>query len=119
LPQDKLAGLEPAFRGKVVAILQELAGKGWKPFVAEGLRTQSQQDEKVRLGYSRTRNSRHLTGHAADIVDRRWGWGGPAASTSHQFWQDLGTAARARGLTWGGDWRSFKDVAHIEVPRGG
>ena len=51
---------------------------------------------------------------AADIVDRRYGWGGPAKNLGFKFWKDLGAAARAEGLTWGGDWRSFKDVAHVQ-----
>lgn len=117
VPMKNLAGLQADFRAKVIAILKELAGKGWKPVVAEGLRTKAQQRIKVQKGYSKTMNSRHLTGHAADIIDRRYGWGGPAANLNFAFWNDLGAAARARGLTWGGDWKSFKDVAHVQVPR--
>lgn len=117
VPMRNLDGLQADFRVKVIAILKELAGKGWKPVVAEGLRTRAQQAEKVRLGYSKTMNSAHLLGLGADIVDRRYAWGGPAASTSYAFWTDLGTAARAQGLIWGGDWKKFKDVAHVEAPR--
>lgn len=36
--------------------------------VIEGLRTRERQRELVRTGFSRTMNSRHLTGHAVDIV---------------------------------------------------
>ncbi|MEY3014686.1 MAG: hypothetical protein RIT45_3421 [Pseudomonadota bacterium] len=117
VPMRNLDGLEANFRAKVVTILKELAGKGWKPVVAEGLRTRAQQAEKVRLGYSKTMNSAHLLGLGADIVDRRYAWGGPAANTEFQFWKDLGLAARAQGLIWGGDWKKFKDVAHVEAPR--
>lgn len=109
-----LSGLQPAFRAKVERVLRRLQAEGWQPFVAEGLRTRAQQREKVRRGYSRTMNSRHLSGRAADIVDRRWGWGGPAKDDDHPFWRALGRAAAAEGLTWGGNWRSFKDVAHLQ-----
>ncbi len=112
--RSNLSGLQPDFRAKVERVLRRLQAKGWQPRVAEGRRTRAQQAEKVRRGYSRTMNSRHLTGRAADIVDRRWGWEGPAADTNHRFWRDLGAAAKAEGLTWGGDWRSFKDVAHVQ-----
>ncbi|RMG10516.1 MAG: hypothetical protein D6731_17305 [Planctomycetota bacterium] len=109
-----LAGLEPAFRARVEAVLARLRAKGWQPYVAEGRRTLAQQREKVRRGVSRTLRSRHLLGLAADIVDRRYGWGGPAANLRFAFWRDLGAAAHAEGLTWGGDWRSFPDVAHVQ-----
>jgi len=38
-----------------------------------------------------------------------------AAATSFAFWKDLGRIAKAHGCAWGGDWKSFKDVAHIEL----
>lgn len=41
-----------------------------------GLRTQREQDELVRRGVSETRNSRHLTGRALDVVP--WIDGGPS-----------------------------------------
>ena len=36
--------------------------------IIEGLRTQARQQELVRRGFSKTMRSRHLTGHAVDIV---------------------------------------------------
>ncbi len=59
---------------------------------------------------SRGSGRKHRAGLAADIVDRRYGWGGPAANTNHPFWRDLGEAARIEGLGWGG----FKDAAHVQ-----
>ena len=112
-----LSGLEPDFRARVKRVLRRLEAKGWQPYVAEGRRTKAQQREKVRLGYSKTMRSKHLVGRAADIVDRRYGWGGPAVKWSFRFWRDLGQAARAEGLTWGGDWKRFKDVAHVQRSR--
>ena len=102
---------------QVVSILKELAGKGYKPMVAEGLRTKEQQAVKVKMGYSKTMNSMHLYGLAADIVDRRWGWGGEASNQNHPFWKALGAAAHGQGLVWGGDWKKFVDVAHVQEPR--
>jgi hypothetical protein len=55
-----------------------------------------------------------VEGNAADLVDKRYGWGGPAAKAGFQFWKDLGEIARKHGCRWGGDWKSFKDVAHVE-----
>ena len=54
--------------------------------------------------------------YAADIVDERWGWEGPAKDLNHQFWNDLGRFAKAAGLEWGGDWKKpRKDVAHVQM----
>jgi peptidoglycan L-alanyl-D-glutamate endopeptidase CwlK len=36
--------------------------------VIEGLRTIERQKELVRKGFSKTMNSRHITGHAVDVV---------------------------------------------------
>lgn len=111
-------GLDPTFSSKVKQILVQLTEKGWKPRVASGLRTVEQQQEKINQGRSSLndpRSSKHVQGLAADIIDSRYGWNGPAADLNFQFWNDLGEAARAAGLAWGGDWKSFKDVAHIEA----
>ena len=111
-------GLDEDFSPKVKSVLRALHAKGWQPRVAEGFRTIEQQQEKIDAGHSSLKdpnNSKHVQGLAADIIDQRWGWGGEASDTNHQFWQDLGEAARAEGLTWGGDWKSFKDVAHVEA----
>ena len=110
-----LDGLEPEFESRVINILKILTEKGWRPRVAEGLRDLEQQKEKVRKGYSKTLNSKHLKGLAADIIDSRYGWGGEASDLDFEFWLDLGEAAKSQGLIWGGDWKKFKDVAHVEM----
>ena len=112
-----IESLEPEVREKVRRVLVKLEQKKWQPKVAEGRRTKAEQAEKFRRGVTTTMNSKHLCGIAADIVDKRYAWGGPAANTNFQFWQDLGAAAKSEGLDWGGDWKSFKDVAHVEAAR--
>lgn len=124
--------LEAKFKPIVLEIMTRLEAKGWQPIVAEGRRTLAQQKEKVRLGYSKTLNSYHLTGMAADIVDKRYMWNIPL---SHQYWKDQGAivnelAKSNPGLQWGGDWgkgyqrylnyllgktKYFVDVAHCEL----
>ena len=88
--------------------------------VIEGLRSRARQQELVNRGASRTMNSRHLTGHAVDIVpldDRgriSWDWPlyYPLAAAVKQAAQEVGVP-----VTWGGDWRTFKDGPHWELPR--
>jgi hypothetical protein len=106
-------GFYPDFRTKIDKVLADMTARGYQPTVASGMRTQAEQDEKVRQGYSKTRNSHHLHGRAADIVDKRWGWNGPKDELE-KYWQALGEAAAAQGLTWGGNWKNFRDPAHLQ-----
>ena len=115
---DNLDGLDPIFVSQVQQVLSRLTEKGWQPKVAEGLRSIEQQQQKIDQGYSsleHSRDSKHVQGLAVDIIDSRYGWAGPASDLDFQFWHDLGQAAKEVGLTWGGDWKTFKDVAHVEV----
>lgn len=68
------SSIDPRFRPTVLEILEKLEARGYQPIVVEGKRTLAQQREKVRLGYSTTMNSYHLTGLAADICDKREMW---------------------------------------------
>ena len=87
--------------------------------VIEGLRSPARQAELVRTGASRTLNSRHLTGHAIDVVALvdgkvRWDWPlYPRIATAFK------QAARSRGvkLVWGGDWIRLRDGPHFELDR--
>ena len=86
--------------------------------VLEGMRTMSRQRKLVASGASRTLRSRHLTGHAVDIaplVDGKVSWDWPIyhrlAPTIKRAAQDVGVK-----IEWGGDWRSFKDGPHWQLP---
>lgn len=86
--------------------------------VLEGLRTQSQQKKLVAAGASRTMRSRHLTGHAVDLGawvggKVRWDW-----PLYHQLAVAVKQAASEVGvpIEWGGDWRTFKDGPHWQLP---
>ena len=87
--------------------------------VTEGLRTPARQKKLVEAGASRTLNSRHLTGHAVDLAARvagqiRWDW-----PLYHQLAVAMKRAAAELHLplTWGGDWKRFRDGPHFELPR--
>lgn len=122
----------PVFRLALLKVLADLRAKNWQPEIRELIRTPEQQKAKMKAGYSKTMRSWHVpstygklptedgrvqevNGQAADIVDRRYAWGGPAANLNFQFWKDLGAAAQKFGCSWGGNWKSFRDVAHIEI----
>lgn len=86
--------------------------------VLEGLRTPERQAKLVAAGASQTLRSRHLTGHAVDLgawVDGqvRWDW-----PLYHKIADAMKAAAKELRvpLEWGGDWRTFKDGPHFQLP---
>lgn len=87
--------------------------------VIEGLRTSARQAELVKSGASRTANSRHLTGHAVDLMATvagrgRWDW--PLYARLSEY---VLRAAQVEGVpvVWGGSWPKFRDGPHFELPR--
>lgn len=119
-------------------IMLKLEELGYEPYVAQGLRTQSEEATHVADGTSQTMHSYHLLGLAVDIVDKRWGWNIPVV---HKFWWDLYQTAKTSqavrngylryGIVWDHPEREdlykealdsgkkevpwFADVAHIEL----
>lgn len=92
--------------------------------VTEGLRTKERQRKLLLSGASTTMKSRHLTGHAVDLValvdldgdgrfEVRWDW-----PLYHRLAGWMKTAAREEGvpIEWGGDWKTFKDGPHFQLP---
>lgn len=84
--------------------------------ITEGLRTKERQRELVASGASKTMNSRHLTGHAVDVVaylgsDVRWDWA--LYVTIAEAFQK---AARELGvpIVWGGCWSRLDLVMDID-----
>ena len=114
---SNLRGIHPDLRRVIDRALQESA---LDFTVIEGLRTQERQAQLVASGASKTMNSRHLTGHAVDLLPI--GLDGKAAF-AWPLYDKLGpavkAAAKAEGvaIVWGGDWMSFKDGPHFELDR--
>jgi peptidoglycan LD-endopeptidase CwlK len=113
---NNLRGIHPDLRRVIDRALQD------SPLdfvVIEGLRTVDRQKQLVASGASRTMNSRHLTGHAVDLMPI--GPGGPAFDWP--LYDQLGPAVKLAAdnlgvaLDWGGDWKSFRDGPHFELDR--
>ena len=86
--------------------------------VLEGVRTLDRQKKLLASGASTTLNSRHLTGHAVDLgawVDGTVSWHWPHY---HKIADAMKQAAEELGieLEWGGDWKSFPDGPHFQLP---
>jgi peptidoglycan L-alanyl-D-glutamate endopeptidase CwlK len=86
--------------------------------VTEGPRTEARQRELVASGASQTMRSRHLTGHAVDLVayvgsEIRWDW-----PLYHKIAAAMDAAALTEGvpLEWGGRWTTLRDGPHFQLP---
>lgn len=113
---ERMQGVHPDLV-KVVMLAIELTEVDFG--VTEGLRTIERQREYVARGASKTMNSRHLTGHAVDLVayigaEVRWDW-----PLYHKIADAMKRAAKELNvpIVWGGDWTSFKDGPHFELNR--
>lgn len=83
-----------------------------------GRRTVEEQRRLVKAGASTTMNSRHLTGHAVDLVayldgEVRWDW-----PLYDRIATVMKMAAQEERVTieWGGSWDTFKDGPHFQLP---
>lgn len=114
--KDRLKGVHPDLV-KVVEHAIEITTVDFA--VLEGLRTPERQKVLKEAGASQTLNSRHITGHAVDLgawVDGevRWDW-----PLYNQIAKAMKAAAAELNIPieWGGDWRTFKDGPHFQLPR--
>ena len=91
--------------------------------VIEGVRTKARQQQLYKQGATKTMNSRHLTGHAIDIVPYPLDWEdtkafGELAKAMFEASRQLKIPIR-----WGGDWNrngrsddeTFYDGPHFEL----
>lgn len=86
--------------------------------VIEGMRTEARQQILFDSGATNTLRSRHLTGHAVDMaawVDGRTDWSWPLYRKIAKAMK-LSANMLNTPLEWGGDWRTFKDGPHFQLP---
>lgn len=111
----RLEGVHP----DLVRIVKKAAAMSNLDFtVLEGVRTLERQRQLVAEGASKTLKSRHLTGHAVDLAPMIGGkisWDWPLYNRLAKIVK-AAAAEEKLPLTWGGDWRTFKDGPHWELP---
>ena len=115
--EQKLASLHPPFRKKIEAVLRDMRAEGWDAKIFVGWRSLEKQAELVRAGRSKVYFSFHNASVdestpaalAVDIVSTSKGW------NDMDFFKALGRVGKSHGLYWGGDWKSFRDYAHLQA----
>jgi len=111
-----LKGIHPDLR----IVIDRALNEGPLDFIViEGLRTEDRQRQLVASGASQTMNSRHLTGHAVDLLPI----GPNGAEFSWPLYDKLGPAIERIAeeenvkIVWGGRWKSLRDGPHFELDR--
>ena len=115
--KSKLIGVHPDLVAVVERAMEISTEQDFT--VLEGLRTKERQRRLVRDGKSQTMNSRHLTGHAVDLapvvngsISWDWDYYWELERVMKQASKELGVP-----IEWGGDWITFKDGPHWQLPR--
>lgn len=118
--EEKINTLDVKMRPKVRAVLKEMTALGFQPKIYFAWRSLYEQKEIVAAGNSKVNFSFHTAykdgvpnAYAVDIIDKRWAWSDDAAKNG--FWKALGAAGKKQGLIWGGDWKGFPDLAHLQL----
>ncbi len=125
LSQDTGEGVHP----HLMAVYQRASAlakqQGDTIIIKDALRTVEEQAKYVREGHSKTMNSRHIpaangVGHALDLTMPYQG-----AQSDKQDWvqvrkvnEYMQNASKELNIPieWGGDWKSFKDGFHWQLP---
>ena len=113
--QAKLKGVHP----DLVRVILRAARDGAPRFVVtEGLRTVARQRQLFAAKATRTMKSRHIHGFAVDIAPVVGGKASYDWPAYYPLARAIKAAAKAEKvpLRWGGDWVSFKDGPHWELP---
>lgn len=113
--RDRLTGVHP----DLVSVVNRALEISEIDFaVLEGVRSKAKQEQLLAAKATTTLRSRHLTGHAVDLGavvagTVRWDW--PLYDKIADAMKD---AAEQLGipLEWGGDWKTFKDGPHFQLP---
>lgn len=111
---SRLQGVHP----DLVRVVKTAAAMSDLDFtVLEGLRTVERQKQLFAQKATKTMNSRHLTGHAVDIAPMIGGkisWDWPLYNRLAKIVKAAAVAENV-AVTWGGDFRTFKDGPHWEL----
>lgn len=129
---EKLVGVHPRLARIVPRILTAMELLGHPMLVTAGVRTAEEQAALYAQGRTApgsivtnadgvVKKSNHQPkgdgyGHAVDcaFVDDH----GTASWADSHPWRLYGEMAKALGCKWGGDWTTFTDRPHIELPEG-
>jgi peptidoglycan L-alanyl-D-glutamate endopeptidase CwlK len=109
---DRLKGVDSTL---VTIITKSAENLPFDVTVSEGLRSIETQKKYVAEGKSKTMNSKHLTGEAADLYPIVGG------AIDNSKFKELADEIKKQASTqfaiveWGGDWKTFIDKPHFQI----
>lgn len=106
-----LTGVHP----DLVKVIEQADSNGVAFVVTCGRRTLAEQKTLVATGKSKTLHSRHLTGHAVDLADAAFTWHEDAMRSIAEGVKKAAAEVQIP-IEWGGDWKSFQDTPHFQLP---
>ena len=119
----KLKGVHPDLVRVVLRCAEDWKDADTGFIVTCGVRTLAEQKVLVAKGASKTLRSRHIPAangysHAVDLaatIDGKVRWDWPLYD---RLAKAMKAAAKAEKVTveWGGDWKTFKDGPHYQLP---
>lgn len=131
---SKMSGLIPVVAAAALALIDRCYARGVYVLITHGYRTYAEQDALYAQGRTkpgkvvtkaRGGESNHNFGVAIDfallLADGRsvsWDTLMDADKDSLPDWSEVVEEAKKLGFAWGGDWRTFKDMPHLEMTFG-
>lgn len=120
----KLKKVHPDLVKVVRRAVKLIKEKSFGFIITCGVRTLEEQKKLLKAGATRTLNSRHIPGKdgyskAVDFavtLDGKLKWDWPLYDKLAKIVKE---AAKLEGvpIEWGGDWKSFKDGPHFQLPK--
>jgi peptidoglycan L-alanyl-D-glutamate endopeptidase CwlK len=111
---QSLSGVHP----DLVAVVEAAIKITKQDFIViEGIRSVNRQRELLKAGKSTTMKSRHITGHAVDVCPNPVDWND--TKKFHAIADAIKQAAKELkvSIEWGGDWKTFVDMPHFQLPQ--
>lgn len=121
--EARLTKVHPELADRIRRAADVLAGYGIFIEVVQGLRTYAEQNALYAQGRSYDWTARHERlllacpvsfGLAVDVcpfVKGKPDWNAPSST-----WEKIGIAGEVVELEWGGRWKSFVDLPHLQLP---
>lgn len=129
---QKANQLHPHIKQRVINtvnyINEEILTGEAKVRIAQGLRTFAEQDalyaQRPKVTNAKGGQSIHNYGLAIDIVliingkEASWDTKKDWDKDQQSDWMEVVQVFKKQGFSWGGDWRTFKDMPHFEDTKG-
>lgn len=110
-----LSKVHPILAEKILRLIELAAAEGCKLVITQGLRTFAEQNalfrKRPRVTNAIGGQSYHNYGIAVDVAVVVGG----NISWDEKLYKNIGRWASQVGLTWGGNWRSFQDLPHLQL----